>query len=244
MRKYIFLILIAVFCLVACSSNKPQLSTEAKLKNADELFAKKKYSRAAVIYEEISFERKSAATAYATMKVADCYFNMNKFSEARARYEQFINSFPDHANVADAYFRKGECLFEESLPPQYDQTETINCIEAFRTFIDRYPNDPRYEKALDYIHKCQYKLLEKQYLTGYIYYKMKDYSSALMYFDEIAALGNTDELDRKALYYSAKLHLEQKNHDKAKASYELLKIRYPDSKEAKNLARKFAKLEK
>jgi len=93
-RNHIFLLLIAVFCLVSCSPNKTQLSTEAKLKNADELFAKKKYSRAAVIYEEISFERKSAATAYATMKVADCYFNMNKFSEARARYEQFINSFP------------------------------------------------------------------------------------------------------------------------------------------------------
>ena len=244
MRNHIFLLLIAVFCLVSCSPNKTQLSTEAKLKNADELFAKKKYSRAAVIYEEISFERKSAATAYATMKVADCYFNMNKFSEARVRYEQFINSFPDHENVANAYFQVGVCLFEESLPPQYDQTETIKCIEAFQTFIDRYPNDPRYEKAVEYIHKCQYKLLEKQYLNGYIYYKMKDYSSALMYFDEIVSLGNIDELDRKSLYYSAKLHLYQKNYDKAKASYERLKNRYPDSKEAKSLAKKFTKLEK
>jgi len=243
-RNHIFILLLVVFCLVSCSPNKIQLSTEAKLKNADELFAKKKYSRAVVIYEEISFERKSAATAYATMKVADCYFNMNKFSEARARYEQFINSFPDHENVADAYFQVGVCLFEESLPPQYDQTETIKCIEAFQTFIDRYPNDPRYEKAVEYIHKCQYKLLEKQYLNGYIYYKMKDYSSALMYFDEIVSLGNIDELDRKSLYYSAKLHLYQKNYDKAKASYERLKNRYPDSKEAKRLAQKFAKLEK
>jgi len=40
-RNHIFLLLIAVFCLVSCSPNKTQLSTEAKLKNADELFAKK-----------------------------------------------------------------------------------------------------------------------------------------------------------------------------------------------------------
>ena len=93
MRKYLSLIILIVICLFSCSSNKTQLTTEAKLKNADELYAKGKYSRAAVIYEEISFERKSAATAYATMKVADCYYNMHKFSEARLRYEQFISSF-------------------------------------------------------------------------------------------------------------------------------------------------------
>ncbi|MEN6445286.1 MAG: outer membrane protein assembly factor BamD [Candidatus Cloacimonas sp.] len=244
MRKYFLLIPIVVFCLFSCSSNKTQLSTEAKLKNADELYAKGKYSRAATIYEEISFERKSASTAYATMKVADCYFKMNKFADARARYEQFISSFPDHENVSDAYFRKGECLFEESLPPQYDQTETVNCIEAFRTFIDRYPSDSRYGKALEYIQKCQYKLLEKDYLTGYLYYKMKDYSSALMYFDDITALGNYNEIDRQALYYSAKLHLHQKNLEKAKESYTKLQTRYPDSKEAKRLAKKFSALEK
>ena len=242
MRKYLLLIMLIVICLFSCSSNKTQLSTEAKLKNADELYAKGKYSRAAVIYEEISFERKSAATAYATMQVADCYFMMHKFAEARLRYEQFISSFPDHEKVADAYFRIGECFFEESRPPQYDQTDTINCIEAFRTFIDRYPSDPRYNKAIEYIQKCQYKLLEKDYLTGYLYYKMKDYSSALMYFDEIIALGNLDELEQKSLYYSAKLHLHQKNYDKAKASYERLLNRYPDSKEAKKLKNKFKKL--
>jgi len=241
LRKYLSLIILIVICLFSCSSNKTQLTTEAKLKNADELYAKGKYSRAAVIYEEISFERKSAATAYATMKVADCYYNMHKFSEARLRYEQFISSFPDHEKVADAYFRIGECFFEESLPPHYDQTETIKCIEAFKTFIDRYPSDPRYGEAIDYIQKCQYKLLEKDYLTGYLYYKMKDYSSALMYFDEIIELGNINDLELKSLYYSAKLHLHQKNYEKAKANYDKLLSRYPNSKEAEKLKRKFEK---
>ena len=84
--------------------------------------------------------------------------------------------------------------------------------------------------------------MEKDYLTGYLYYKMKDYSSALMYFDEIIALGNLDELEQKSLYYSAKLHLHQKNYDKATASYERLLNRYPASKEAKKLKNKFKKL--
>lgn len=239
MRRIIIALLIIIIALSACSRNKPQLSTEARLKAADDLFARGKYARAATIYDEISFERRSAATAYATLRQADSYFNMNKFSDARSKYEQFIGSFPDHQDVSTAYFKVGVCLFEESLPAQYDQDETIASIEAFRIFIDKFPNDERFSEALNYIRKAQYKMLEKKYQNGYIYYKMKDYSAALMYFDEIVALGNTDSLDRKALYYSAKLHLHQKNNEMARSSYNSLVSRYAGSKEAKRLARKF-----
>lgn len=239
MRRITIALLILVLGLSACSRNKPQLSSEARLKAADELYAKGKYARAAILYDEISFERKSAATAYATLRQADSYFAINKFSDAQGKYEQFIGSFPDHPDVSTAYYRVGECLFERSLSPQYDQDETIGCIEAFNVFIEKFPEDTRFSSALDYIRKAQYKLLEKKYLNGYIHYKMKDYSAALMYFDEIIELGNTDELDRKSLYYSAKLHLHQKNKDKAQLSYNRLTNRYPGSKEAKRLSRRF-----
>lgn len=239
MRRYLILFLLILLGFTACSRNKTQLSTEARLQAADALFARGKFARAALIYDEISFERKSAATAYATLRQADCYFETNKFVDAQNKYEQFIGSFPDHQDVSSAYYKIGVCLFEESRPPQYDQDETIACIDAFRIFIEKFPSDNRYANAIDYIRKCQYKLLEKTYYNGYIYYKMKDYSAALMYFDEIIDLGNVDELDRKSLYYSAKLHLHQKNMEKAQSSYNKLVERYPDSKEAKKLSRRF-----
>ncbi|MCK9309210.1 MAG: tetratricopeptide repeat protein [Candidatus Cloacimonetes bacterium] len=239
MRRFIIALLILMLGFAACSRNKPQLSTEARLKAADELYAKGKYARAAVLYDEISFERKSASTAYANLRQADCYFAINKFADAQKYYEQFISSFPDHPEVSNAYYQVGACLFEESLSPQYDQSETIASIGAFNIFIDKFPSDLRYSSAVDYIHKAQYKLLEKQYLSGYIHYKMKDYSAALMYFDELIALGNTDDLDRQSLYYSAKLHLHQKNTEKARQSYDRLLLRYTGSKEAKRLSRRF-----
>ncbi|MDD2228871.1 MAG: outer membrane protein assembly factor BamD [Candidatus Cloacimonetes bacterium] len=239
MHRFIIALLILMLGFTACSRNKTQLSTEVRLKTADELYAKGKYARAAILYDEISFERKSASTAYANLRQADCYFAINKFADAQSKYEQFISSFPDHPDVSNAYFQVGASLFEESLSPQYDQNETIASIEAFYIFIEKFPSDPRYSAALDYIRKAQYKLLEKKYLNGYIHYKMKDYSAALMYFDELIALGNTDELDRQSLYYSAKLHLHQKNSEKAKQSYDRLLSRYPNSKEAKRLSRRF-----
>jgi outer membrane protein assembly factor BamD len=238
MRRYLIIVLLFV-ALGACSRNKPELSTDARLALADQYYADGKYAKAASMYDDISFERKSAATAYATLRLADSYFAMNKFTDARLKYQQFISGFPDHTNVSDAYYRVGVCFFEESLKPAFDQDKTLAGIDAFRNFIERFPNDTRFSNALEFIRRSQYKLIEKKYQNGYIYFKMKDYSAALMYFDEVVELGNTDSLDRRSLYYSALLHSKQKNMDAARESYNKLKSKYPGSKETRKLERKF-----
>lgn len=232
-------LLIALALLGSCAQNQSYLTSEQKLRKADELFARKKYSRAAELYQDVYFERASGSTAYALMRQADSYFAVNKFTDARTAYQEFTDAFPNHPDVSTAHFKIGVCLYEESLPPQYDQTETLHSIDAFRNFIAKYPNDPRYKDALDYVRKAQYKLIEKKYLTGYIEYKMKDYSAALMYFHEVIDLGNNDRLDRMSLYYSTLIYLKQEQRDKALGAYDTLSGKYPGSKETKKLAKYF-----
>jgi TolA-binding protein len=91
---------------------------------------------------------------------------------------------------------------------------------------------------VEYIRKGQYKLLQKKLNNGYIYYKMKDYSGALIYLKEITELGNSDSLDRKALFYSTLIHLKQGNKELAAESFSNLKSKYPGSKETKKLRKK------
>jgi outer membrane protein assembly factor BamD len=237
LKKWYWLLLLLP--IMGCAGNKVELSLENKAAKANGLFEKKKYARAAELYEDISFEKKSATSTMALMRLAECYFKMNKFTDARLKYTQLTTSYPDYADIQTAYFRIGVCFYEESLPPQLDQTETIQCIEAFRVFVDRFPESPQFTEAIDYIRKAQTKLLSKKYHNGYIYYKMKDYSSALMYFNEISELGNTDELDRKSLYYSIRIHLAQKNTQAANAAWQRLRETYPASKETKRLQKRF-----
>ena len=238
MKRFLIPVIL-ILVLGACARNKTYTSVENKLAAADSFYAAGKYARAAVLYDEISFERKSGQTAYALMRLADSYMKVNRYADARTRLEQLVKSFPQNPELNKAYFNIALCYYEESQPAQYDQTETIKCIEAFKTFAQKFPSDPKFEEALSYVRKAQYKLIEKKYLTGYIYYKMKDYSSALMYFDEVIELGNANDLDRSSLFYSAKLHLAQKNKEKAKTSFDLLKAKYPKSKEVSKLKGKF-----
>lgn len=231
--------LLLIILLAGCARNKIELSTENKMAKADALYAKKKYAKAATYYDEISFERKSASSAIALMKLADCYFQINKFTDARLKYTMMTTSYPDFPEIETAYFRIGVSYFEETLPPQYDQTETAQAIEAFRTFLDKFPSSPRYSEAIDYIRKCQSKLIQKKFHNGYIYYKMKDYSSALMYFNQISELGNMDKLDRQSLYYSIKIHIAQRNSEAANEAWAKLKSRHSGSKEVQKLQRYF-----
>lgn len=239
MRRILLPLILITLLLGACAKDKAFRTSDEKLAAANELYARKKFSRAAELYGDVYFERSSANVAYALMRQADSYFAINKFTDARLAYEEFIEAFPQNADVPTAAFRIGLCLWEESLPAQYDQTETLACINSFRTFMQKYPRDERYQTALEYIRKAQYKLIEKTYLNGYIYYKMKDYSAALMYFNEVLDLGNTDRLDRQSHYYAGLLHLKQGNPDLARTHYDRMVEKYPGAKETKKLARHF-----
>jgi outer membrane protein assembly factor BamD len=124
----------------------------------------------------------------------------------------------------------GVCYYEESLKPSYTQEETVKAIDAFQIFLDKYPGDPLRSEALEYLQKAQHKLLEKNFLNGYIYYKMSDYSSALMYFDELIALGNHDNLEEQSLYYSARIYLNQRKKEDAQNIFKQMETNFPDSK--------------
>jgi outer membrane protein assembly factor BamD len=237
LRKSAWLLLALI--LTGCAANKTELTPSGKMAKADELFNRRKYARAAELYEDITFEKQSSDAATALMRLAESYFKMNKFTDARLKYTSMTTSYPDYPDIELAWFRIGECYYEESLKAQYDQTETAQCIEAFRVFIDKFPDSRYYLQAIDYIRKAQYKVIQKKYYNGYIYYKMKDYSSALMYFKEVISLSNQDEIDRKSLYYATRISLYHNNRTDAETFWQRLQQRYPESREVRKLSRYF-----
>ncbi|MBN2460244.1 MAG: outer membrane protein assembly factor BamD [Candidatus Cloacimonetes bacterium] len=232
MKKILFILLV-VFILLSCSSNKidRNLPVAKKMQIANELYDTKKYHKAIPYYTDVVLERNSAFTAEAQMKLADCYFLQNKFLDARFEYEEMIRLFKNYEKIADAYFRIGVCYYEQSLNAHYTQEETYKAIDAFQTFLDKFPLSDKRQEAVDYIEKCQYKLLEKKLYNGYAYYKIYDYSAALMYFDEIIELKMTDKIDKMALYYSARIYLRRNDRQNVDLILEKMKNKYPESKE-------------
>lgn len=218
------------------------MPVEKKMEIANDLFEKEKYHKAIPYFSEVVFERNSIYTPTAQMKLADCYFYQNKFTEARFEYGELIRLFADYKNIGRAYFQLGICYYNESLSPHYTQDETYRAIAAFETFIEKFPFDSLKKDAIDYIQKCRYKLLMKKYYNGYAYYKLFDYSAALMYFDEIIELGNNNEPDRMSLYYAFKIYLEREDIENAKLTGQKLISRYPQTEEAEKISSELEKI--
>ena len=244
--KKVILALIVIAVLTACSSNKAirKMTVDEKMNRGNELFELKKYNKAIPYFTDVAFERNSAHTSEAQMKLADSYFFQNKFLEARYEYEEVIRLFKEYSEINRAYFQLGVCYFEESLSPHYTQTETNMSISSFETYLEKFPKDSKRNDAIEYINKCRYKLLEKKYLNGYTYFKISDYSAALMYFDEIIELGNINDADKGSLYYAAKIYIKRKNTLKAEQMITKLTAKYPDTKEAEKITKAFNKYKK
>ncbi len=242
MKRILIILIIAV--LFGCSANKNSKDQpiDLKVQTADDLFSKKKYDKAIKIYQEIVFERNSKFTSYSQNRTAECYFLQKKYPEARLEYEELLRLFPDYKDINLGYFRIGYCFFMESLPPQYTQEETKKAIDALQVFLDKFPGDSLSKEALDIIAQCQYKLIEKKYYNGYIYYRIDDYSGAMLYLDEVIDLGNTNDVDRKSLYYACKISYERKDKPAFKIYFDKLTAKYPLSKETKKITKLSTKL--
>jgi len=237
-KKLIILLLIGL-SLFACSSNKifKDMPNQQKMQIADEFFQAGKYHKAVPYYESVVMDRTSSHVAEAQVKLADCYFYQNKFTEALFEYQEFVRLFGDARDISRAYFQIGVCYWEDSMNAHYTQEETFKAIDAFETFIEKFPFDERKKEAIEYIQKCHLKLLRKKYYNGYAYYKMWDYPAALLYFNEIIELGNTNNIDKMSLYYTARIYISRKDRENAELMQTKLNAKYPESKETKKINR-------
>jgi outer membrane protein assembly factor BamD len=245
-KAWLLIPLTLIILLSACSSTNAiqQMTPEQAKENADNYFALQKYKKAMPYYQKIINESSTIYLAEAQLRLAECYFNRKEYIDARFEYEEFIRQFSDHPRAATAFLQIGVCYYKLSLDAHYDQNETFSAIDAFTEYIDRFPFHEQKNIALKYIKDCRYKLLKKKYYNGYAYFKMSDYPAALLYFKEIITLNNLDELDKKSLYYSAKMYLYREDLANTETMLEKLTEKYPDAKQTKTIQRKKDKLVK
>lgn len=219
-----------------------KMSVEQKMAMGNEYFDRGRYNRAIPFFLEVTLERRSIYTAEAQMKLAESYFRQGKYLDAIFEYQEMIKLFPDYRDIEDAYFNIGLSYKYLSLGPHYCQNETLASIDAFNIFLDRFRQSPRRTEAIQYITELRYKLLQKKYYNGYIYYRIFDYSSALVYFDEIIALGNRDTLEEKSLYYSGLIYLERKDYDSLLDVKEMMLQYYPESSNTRRIRRSYQRV--
>ncbi|MEW6685596.1 MAG: outer membrane protein assembly factor BamD [Candidatus Edwardsbacteria bacterium] len=193
-KFFAFCFLLFAFCffeigLISCTSRKHieiKLDAEDEFRLAKERFEKKDYTEASARFKAFTLNYpQSPVAAEAQYYLAESYFQLKDHLSAEEEYARLVNDFPTTPFAEQGQFGLGLCYWRQSPHYSRDPTMTEKAIQAFQAFIYRFPQSDLLPKVEDLLSKCQEKLAHKDYENGRLYLNLKQYQSALIYFQDI-----------------------------------------------------------
>ena len=141
------------------------------------------YPKAIELFQEVidNYPYSEYATL-AELKIADIYFDQEKFDEAASYYQDFVELHPRHEMVPHALFRNGLCSYEQIRASDRDQTATFEAISHFRTLLERYPSADTAGEARQRLQESEDLLARVDVEVGEFYFEHGEYHAAVERF--------------------------------------------------------------
>lgn len=184
MRKIVIILSSLVFLLVSCGEYqkiKKSTNAEFKLKKAIEYFNSQDFAKTIDLLDDIRVLYRGRAQA-PTIEYYYAYslYEQKQYVSAGNYFNQVIRLYPNSPYVEECLYMKAYCYYKGTPMVLLDQTPTKDAIEAFNTYIKRYPNSSRVKEAQKYIVELNNKLVHKSYLSAKSYYDREYYDSAII----------------------------------------------------------------
>ncbi|WP_290743411.1 outer membrane protein assembly factor BamD [Fibrobacter sp. UBA4309] len=215
----------------------------AKYETAEELFKKGKYGRAQDKLEDIL--SLCAGTGYMEQSqflLAESYFNLEEWIEARGEYGSFIINFPGSPFVETAEFRKAIASFNMEFRVSRDEANTTIAMRDFERYLSNYPDSPLRDSVNYYYDLLVERLAEKEFQTGRLYLRMDKPQAAVIYFKEFLETYQKSKRRREALFLIAQAYTELDQFEPARNYLAQAKIELPE--DDKDVQKLLAKTEK
>ena len=116
--------------------------------------------------------------------LAQSYFNLEEWIEARGEYGSFVANFPGSSYIEDAEFRKAISSFNIEFKVARDETNTTTAMKDFERYLSNYPDSPLRDSVKYYQNLLTERLAEKEFQTARLYYRMDKYQAAVIYLKE------------------------------------------------------------
>ena len=187
--KYYVVMLLAVLALTSCNNiNKILKSTDYdyKLQKADEFYAKKKYSAAQTIYEDV-FPVMKGTPKFEDLyyKWAFCHYYQKDYLNAENIFKGFVETFPNSPRAEECRYLRAYCFYKMSPRAELDQTNTMKAITYLQSFTNTYPNSTHSKDVGEIIDKLKTKLELKEFKSAELYYNLGYYRAAATAFTQL-----------------------------------------------------------
>lgn len=178
--------------------------TDAKYSAAFDLFNRKKYSKAAAMFESMTVlvdgtEREDTVRYYWGLS----NYRDRDYITAETNFSRFLERFPMGAFSEDASFLRLDCLFRSTYRYELDQGPTRACIIAINEFVKEHPGSRYTEACFQMVDELTERLDRKALEEGKLYYNMEYYKSAHVDFKNILKNNSENIYREDILYYTA-----------------------------------------
>lgn len=251
MRFKVYIVLIISVLVSSCGDyGKLLKSTDSELKKekAKEYYEAGQYVKASELLSQILARYRATEEAEELNWInAQCSYKMFDYMLAGNYFKTFSVTYPYGKNAEDANFMAALCDYNLSPGAELDQSNSLNAIEGFSLFINKFPLSEKRVEAENYIKILEERLVEKSYLSAKLYYDMDQYKAAVTALDNSLKEYPETKYREEMMFLklnSVFLYAEKSIADKQKERYQTaldeyysFKEEFPESTYAKEVER-------
>src|SRR6201985_903702 len=153
----------------------------------------------------------------------------NKYTDAIATRDRFIQLHPTHRDIAYAYYLRALCYYEQIADIQRDQKGTEAAMSALQEVVNRFPDSAYARDARLKIDLCRDHLAGKEMEIGRWYQGQHLYEAAIGRFQRVVDDYQTTNHVPEALHRLTEIYLVLGLRDQAKQTAAVLGYNYPGS---------------
>ena len=184
----------------------------------------------------------SRFAALSELRIGDCQFKNEAYPESIQTYRQFVRIRPSHKEIPYARFRIAEAYYNQipggwfMTPPPHerDQSAARDALIQLRRFVVDYPNDRRVPDANKLMERCMAMLAAHEFYVARFYLKRDAYRGVISRLKGLLAAYPGSGVEPKALFLLGEVYLRTENVESAKATFNELLQRFPETEEAKD----------
>lgn len=237
---------VVALALAACASQPPEAEL-AELPQAEELYQQgvtlleqrreilglvdlTPYQEAIDKFQEVVDNYPySEYAVFAELKIADAYYDQERWDEALSYYRDFAELHPEHEKVPYTIYRTALCYAAQSPTADRDQSATREALAALDRLMTRYASSPEAREAEALWKELRTKLGEHVLGIADFYLAREEYQSAAARYRQVLDVYPGLGLDADALYKLGLCYTHMNREDDARQIFEVILENYEGS---------------
>lgn len=176
--------------LIQCSSSKPKdLKGDCRERFAKlhERYENGRWAYAKQGYSDFIVTCATTENAeQAHFELATSHYNLKEWAEAESEFAAFLKDYPNSRRFSEqARWRLARSMGKQVEIPQRDQTQTLDAIREFETFLAEFPASAQADSAQDELSRLSQLLADRDMLIARLYRRMDEPLAAAIYYKRI-----------------------------------------------------------